>query len=484
MLQKFRERLTLLLIGLLPFHALLVTILTRVIAGPGQAPLTYLALWKEALLGVILLLAIVEIFWPLRRGTAHLSQAARLDWIDAGILLLLNVGIVVSAANPDETLTGFFYGFKYDFVALLSFFVLRRVAWSDRFLKHAVIIILVAASVLAIYGIDSFFLPDRFFRFLGYSDLHSLYLPGGPLAAFQFVGGTMLRRIQATFSGPNQFGLWLLLPWSVLLVDLLQRFTFDQAGWERFGKLFHVKRVRQDHFHVLLFILVDVALGMTLSRAAWLAAGIIFVIAVFRAIPQAVKRVGRRVTIGAVAVVIALCLTFPAIFLRPQSSRAHIDRPMDAVWTIVEYPFGWGLGTAGPASNRLRDPCVYLPVGSDASWARPHRDLCVFVGEAQVQPNPGRYTCRCPYLPENWYLQIGVEMGIVGLALFVALTLLTLRLLYRRSALSLLHAAVFSAFLGVSIASLFLHAWEDSAVALTLWTLAAASMATQEKSES
>lgn len=478
-LQKIRERLTLVLLGLLPLHAFLVTVFTRVIAGSNQAPLIYLALWKEGFLAIILFIALIEIFWPLRKGSAHLSLAARLDWVDALILLLLNVGIVVSAANPDETLTGFFYGFKYDFIPIISFFVLRRVAWSDTFLKYAVLVVLGIAGMVAIYGLDTFFLPDRFFRWIGYSDLHSLYVPGGPIAAFQFIGGTMLRRIQATFSGPNQFGLWLLLPWSLLLVDLLQRFTFDKAGWDRLGKLFSVKKVRKDHYHVMLFILVDAALGMTFSRAAWLAAGIIFVIAVIRAIPLAVKQWGRRVAIVTIAVAIALCLIFPAIFLRPQSSRAHIDRPMDAFWKMIEHPFGWGLASAGPASNRLRDACVYLPAGSDVNWARAHRQLCVFVDDIQVQPV--NRACRCPYLPENWYLQIGVEMGLAGLALFVAITIMLLQLLYRRSTFSLLHSAVFYAFLGISIASLFLHAWEDSAVAYTMWLLAAVAVTAREK---
>ena len=61
MLQTFRERLTLILLVLLPFHAFLVTILTRMIAGPDQAPLQWLALWKEAVLGLVLLLAFFEI---------------------------------------------------------------------------------------------------------------------------------------------------------------------------------------------------------------------------------------------------------------------------------------------------------------------------------------------------------------------------------------------------------------------------------------
>jgi hypothetical protein len=39
-MQRIRESLALILIALLPFHALAVTLLTKLIAGPGHAPLT------------------------------------------------------------------------------------------------------------------------------------------------------------------------------------------------------------------------------------------------------------------------------------------------------------------------------------------------------------------------------------------------------------------------------------------------------------
>ena len=62
MLQITREWCVLVLIGLLPFHALAVTIGTKVLLGPGHAPMPLLAVWKEGLLLVILGLAVVEIF--------------------------------------------------------------------------------------------------------------------------------------------------------------------------------------------------------------------------------------------------------------------------------------------------------------------------------------------------------------------------------------------------------------------------------------
>ena len=58
-MQRVREYLTLVLIGLLPFHAFLVTVFTKIIKGNGNAPLTLLALWKEMLIVIILLFLLV-----------------------------------------------------------------------------------------------------------------------------------------------------------------------------------------------------------------------------------------------------------------------------------------------------------------------------------------------------------------------------------------------------------------------------------------
>jgi hypothetical protein len=112
-----------------------------------------------------------------------------------------------------------------------------------------------------------------------------------------------------------------------------------------------------------------------------------------------------------------------------------------------------------------------LETGEDASWALNHADLCVFVGSKKVQPLDRE--CKCPFLPENWYLQIGVELGVIGFVLYITLIVLIVRLFVSRFSLSPLHTAVTFAFLGVSIAALFLHAWEESATAYSVLVISA-----------
>ncbi|ALM10205.1 MAG TPA: hypothetical protein DEB30_04445 [Candidatus Peribacter riflensis] len=453
MLQCLRERLTLLLLALLPLHALLVTVGTRLVMGKGHAPLPYLALWKEALLGVILLLIVAEVAasfrWTSDFGLR--TSGSRWDVIDGLIVALLVLGLVVTAFTHGDLKLALL-GFRYDFIPLVSFLVARRVQWSEAFQRMALKVLLGIGVIVSAYGIFTAFLPMKFFLWLGYSPAHSLYFADGPLAAFQQVSETALRRIQSTMSGPNQFGLWLLIPLSVLLV-----------------------RPRPRTIAIVSAIVLLVALFLTFSRAAWIAAFVMAMVTLCRSVP---RRLLKGVAAGAVLIMVAIAivasLLFPSVFFRLSSSRGHLVRPLQAIGHMWAQPLGEGLGAAGPASNRVSETCVFLRPQDDPSWAKTTPRLCVFLGTTQVQP--ADHACRCPFLPENWYLQVGVELGVLGFVLFLALVVLILRMLARElgnSGIRELQQVAFLTFLGISIAALFLHAWEDSAVAYSVWLLLA-----------
>ena len=456
MLSRIREWLTLVLIALLPFHALLVTVITKIIAGPGHAPLGVLAVWKEAMVVVILLLACLEVIITFQsQVTSHKSQVLKIDTIDVCILLgiLYAIGLEILHHSTLYILhSSFLLGFKYDFLPLVAFFILRRVSWSAWFQQTVINVLLAVGAIVALYGIATFFLPMSFFTWLGYSDLHSLYQAQGHLAAFQQIGGSTLRRIQSTMSGPNQLGVWLLIPLGVLLV-----FTTSEKAisWK-----LEAERKRQI-LMLIAYSLCLTALALTFSRASWIGAGVMVAVMLW-------QRVHRKslvvwwftglVVLAGIAIALA-----PQILIRKQSLIGHIEKPLVALQTIIAHPFGLGLGSAGPASNRTSDTCIDQPVGSDISWAKDRQDLCIFIGGEQVQPT-GR-ACSCPVLTENWYLQWGVEMGWLGLFLSVLLPIFILKKLQNQ--FYILHST-FYIFLAVYVASVCRLAWEDSAVALTV----------------
>ncbi len=462
MLRRFRETLTLVLLAALPFHALLVTGGTKLFLGPGQAPWTVLTLWKEALLGVLLLCAVIEML-------PRWLEALEIDLPDALILVLLVLAVVIPSSN-------FAIGFKYDFVPLVAFLILRRVTWSDWFRSHVENALLWIGCIIAVYGIVTFFLPQGFFTFLGYSDAHSLYNPGGPLAAFQYISESGIPRIQSTMSGPNQLGIWLLIPLGFVVTRILG--AVENGKW-KVEKIFSIFNFPLSTF---LFVLLGATLALTFSRSAWIAAAVMGCAAIFRVYSHTKLSPWLFGAAGVLvlSVLVAAWLS-PAIFIRGISLRGHIDRPLEAIAIIKDHPLGLGLGAAGPASNRISDTCVFLPAGSDPSWARNSPGLCVFVGDEQVQPTGE--SCACPVLPENWYLQVGVELGVLGLLLYIGLVGFLIRRLGVKNGKWKVEStggifqfpfSIFLFFLGICVAALFLHAWEDAAVAYTAWLLAAA----------
>lgn len=436
MLQLVRERLTLVLLALLPFHALGVTFLTKLLAGPDQAPLAALAVWKEALLAVILLIALVEI--------VRLRAYRPFDLLDGLILAFAAVAILVSILNGVEQ-GPLLLGIRYDLVPLGAFVLLRRVPWTQRFPNLAAAVLMGAGAVVGGVALMSFFAPAALFRWLGYSDLHSLYVPGGPIAPFQLIGDSMIRRVQGPMSGPNQLGIWLLLPLSLLLLQLFYKRTSAS---------------------IAMAVLIGAGILLSFSRSAWIAA----VVVIVASLPKAAWKAKVVVPVACVLCCLAavLLIAAPSVLLRAASSAGHIEKPVAAMREMLVHPLGLGLGTAGPASNRSSDACVFLEEWADAAWASSHPELCVFAGEKQIQPTDR--TCQCPFLTENWYLQIGVEAGFLGMALFVLLILALFKSLTRYPVVSLM-------LIGVSVAALFLHAWEDAAVSYTVWIFAAVCLA-------
>lgn len=457
-MQRLREGLVIGLIVLLPFHAFGVTVLTRLIAGPGHAPLAALAMWKEAVLAIVLMLSLIEV---VQRTSLRIAQRQQIsiDRIDRLVWIFVLLGLVLTALHF-HSWGALFHGARYTLLPLAVLGVAKLVPWSRRFAGHVLLAMCVAGTLVAALGILSFFVPQQWFSVLGYSDLHSLYVPNGPLAPFQQLGGSALRRVQGVMSGPNQLGIWLLLPLSLLLPAL---FRVQQPAL-RFARV------------ATLFIMLACLL-LTFSRAAWVAAAVMAVFTLFRlAQPRTAQRLMALGALLGALLMLAIWMAHPEILLRAASTRGHVERPLQALQSMAAEPFGRGLGMAGPASNRISDACVFLEPGADIAWTQPHRQLCVFVGAQQIQPQDR--ACTCPLLPENWYLQVGIETGVFGLLVFLALLAHVWKRLASSAAPLALSAQL--SLLGIGVAALFLHAWEDAAVAYTFWLLTAASLAPPE----
>lgn len=459
MLQAIRERITLILLIVLPLHALLVTVLTRVFVGRFQDTPLLLSTWKE----IVLLLLLVITFIEILRDAVLRKKSVRLSIFDYLLIVIAIVGLGVSFWQ-NVPLKQLVYGIKYDIWPLALIFVFSRVHWSVWFRTAVQKCFLWLGLLIAAVGLVFLVLPAQVLQWLGYSETHSLFMAHKPVAAFQQIGGSSLRRLQSTLSGPNQAGIWLLIPLSFLWVSL------THALPERFSVSKFTQYVKKHTLTTFVLAVVLAAIVLTFSRSAWIASLLIFTLGLFWVARHTyAKNIATGTVVALAIIAVVSSQIFPHVIKRDLSSRGHLEKPLEALHTMIQSPLGLGLGSAGPVSNHLSDSCTIVDVGSDTSWSNPYPELCLFADGKQVKPLDRM--CTCPRITENWYLQWGVEMGILGFLLSIAVVIYVINI-FRKSTDSYTQSVIL-AYIGVATVGLFLHSFEDSSVAYTLALLLA-----------
>lgn len=449
-MQRLRESLTLALLLLLPFHAFIVTVGTKLVLGQHKSPPLLLSAWKELVLVLLLVLILAELCIKAHR-LRNWRSIFTVDRIDVCIVVFTVLAVIVSAWQQ-IALKQFLFGVKYSVWPLVIFFFARRVSWSIKGRSQFLLIML--GVIVAGLGGLFLLLPAQVLEWLGYSETHSLYLAHKTTSAFQMVGGTNIRRLQSVLSGPNQAGIWLLIPFSFLWAFLLH-------------VLMSPKKVLKNNWLLIAAIgLVLMAIFMSFSRSAWLGALVVMAYTAWQYRTNTIVRPYVRViSLLALALLVGVSILFSEVLFRTISNSGHIQKPIQAIATILQHPFGLGLGAAGPASHVVSDSCTEVAVGSDIRWSDPYPELCIFADGAQIKPTNRQ--CRCATITENWYLQVGVELGMLGMLLFLYLIYCIAKVVRGSS------QAVFYACISTATAALFLHAWEDSAVVYTLMLLLA-----------
>ncbi len=400
------------IIGLLilPFHAAIVTFLKSFL-GLGNVSYVILTLWKEFILfGILANIAISRI---------NNKEKLKFEFIDYLIVLFGVLAILVSLINHIDLKT-FIYGIRYDFEIFAVFYVARNLKFNKEeiisFFKRSFPVVV----AVALFAIIQHFLPNDFLKHLGYQT--GEWTPGS-VSAFQLIGDTQILRSQSFFSGPNQLGLF-----------LTSAFIFYLSQYGLFKKELNSKLL------IGLLLLVLIALVFTFSRSAWiiLIAGIILIAF------NHFKKYWLNITIFiAMFVVLLIPLFFSNnivsenkiinnYVLHQGSTQERIDRFNSNLDIFKRNPFGLGAGTSGLAAFTL-----------DSS----NKNI----------------------IPENWFLQIGVEYGYVGLILYI---LIIASLIYKTTKSK--NQFAFSGFLIIaitSIYSLFLPIWTDAPSNFWIWLM-------------
>lgn len=402
---------------LLPFHAVLTTW-----AGSNFGHLDLFRIWKELLCVPLGLLCVVRLCQSseLRRRVF----GSRLFWL----ALVYSLGTVLLGLWALQAGRVTANALIYSLLAnprLAVFMVLAWIAAMDSPWLHRSWRMLVAAPALLVisFGIMQLLvLPPDFLRHLGYGP--------GTIPAVQTVDQQVdFRRIQSTLRGANPLGAYL-----VLIITMLVGMVLRRKDQRAFGGY--------------LVAAAGMVLLVTYSRSAYLGVLASVGFLIWHLLPGAVWR--RRLALAGIAGV--LVLGGAALALRhndvvqnlvfhyngrstaPVSSNAGRAAALKQGLTdVVRQPFGRGPGTAGPASFR----------------------------------NTGHQ----PRIAENYYIQLAQEIGLLGLALFVAINLLVARQLWAQRD-DFLALTLLASLLGITIVNFFSHAWADDTLGMLWWGLA------------
>ncbi len=283
------------------------------------------------------------------------------------------------------------------------------------------------ALIVVIFGLlQVFVLPHDFLKHFGYG-------PGRIPVAETINSNPNYIRIASTLRGADLLGAYLLIPISYLTVRLIG----PKRNWR----------------HVVFLLASLAALFYSYSRAAWIGAVLTIGIIVLLGIKSQKLRKALLLTAGGLVIIFGglfVALHNNAQFenyvfhtqkhsaIKTTSDQQHLIAFKQGVSDLAHHPLGRGPGTAGPAS-------VY-------NTGHPVR------------------------IAENFYIQIGQEMGWIGLILFMLINVGVGYLLWLRRS-DPLALCLLGSFIGLTFVSMLSHEWADVTAAYVWWGLAGIAMA-------
>jgi hypothetical protein len=402
-----------LIMALLPFHAFLTTW-----AGSNFGNLDVFVVWKE----FILIAATALAGWLIWKSK-DLRQWLRESWIVRLYLLYIILHVLRALwatgsgiLDNDALAHALIINLRF-----ILFFLICGVAgyYSDWLRANWKKIILLPAGVVLAFGIlQATVLPNDFMTHFGY----------GPetIPAIQTIdNNSALQRVQSTLRGANPLGAYLLLVGVTIAIT--------------------VKNIRLKAVGLLA---VGLVLYFSHSRSAWI--GAVLVVAVLAWLVISNTRAKRGAFLGLIVLVVIFGTGLYALrneqrvqdtvfhtsdsSLSPVSSNeARWSAISDAAGDVINDPLGRGPGTAGPAS-------------------------------ARNDPDPAD-------IAENYYLQIGQEVGVAGMLTYLAILAFVALDLWRRRQDDLA-LVLFVSLVGLVFVNMVSHAWTDDTLAYLWWGLA------------
>lgn len=440
------------LIVLLPFQQLIFAGLYR-LGVPGEM-VRPAGQWKEGVAAGLLAAGFVR----------AVSQRHRLDWLDVAALAYCGLGLayvlapealIGDALGSDLSVQNRLLGWRTDCLYVGLFVAMRHVRFSERDLRRVVTAFVTVAVVVAGIGVYEFFLDSSWNRFwietlrlpdyklevLKIDAMADLYL--FDVRVFTSVGGRDVLRIGSVLLSYLALGYYLAVA-SSLLAD-------------------RIVRGRATRGTTTALALTAAGVVLTSTRSAVLALVVVLVLSQFRRNHSAASRsswhdeqraAGARVRfallLGALALVAVPIAAAVGLIDRFNgeddfsSNESHRNSFDVSYGILVDNPLGRGLATSAGAGQR-----------SDVEGT--------VVTETQL-------------------LQIGTQLGVIGMALWVAVFVGAIVVMGRAAARApngvdaSAVTALRTAFIGLLAGGFFLQVFIDFALSWSTWALAGAAL--------
>lgn len=406
------------LLAYMPFHVFLAQSLSLLTGG-----LDVWKLGKDGLLFALTMFAVCLV-WGSRKST-RLFNGLVLVTVVYG-LLHFTLWFLHPDIYRDSALLGVIYNNRlFCFTLLgLSAALLKPASIDQRFLLK---LTLGVSTVVAVLGIIQYFLPADFLTHFGYS------VGRGTRASFLIDDKAGLVRIMSTLREPNALAAYLIVPITGLITVILQ--LKDKNKRLMAGGVLGL--------HLL-------ALLLTFSRSGWLGAMLSSALVVWWHWREWAWVFVKRFGFVMIAVAITLAVgaysmrrsTFVQSYITHTSAKQSVNNLKSndyhrlfverGLRGIAQNPLGHGPGTAGLAS-------IQNPKGS--------------------------------FLTENYYVQIGYEVGMLGLLIFIGTQGVLYRELWRYRGHTL-PVTLLASFWAYVLTNMLLHTWSNEAVAAQWWLLA------------
>ncbi len=353
----------------------------------------------------------------------------KLVWLILAYAALTLLLAIMKPTDQDAEILGVVYNTRF-----LLFFLyaglLVNLFPSKKVRSLALKTVLVSGGLVIAFGIAQYLvLPNNALSHVGYSRAN------GVLPAFFIDEKPDLERSMSTLRDPNSLGSYLII-----------------IGMVAAAILFATKRKPTEYKMLAYIALALLCLWFSFSRSALLGfmlAAVVFIFLSENRLTQVLKKhrkpllittiLGAAVVTGGLFAARHTYLVQNVILHSDQSTVLEDPNELrlrfwqESVVRITLQPEGGGPGTAGLASIK----------------------------------NDKQGTV----LNENYYLQIGEEVGVLGLLLFLAILIVVSRRLYDQRN-SQLAVALLAAFAGLAFTNFLVHIWSNEAVAYTWWGLA------------